>query len=139
MLNNAYAFTLIYKDGVEPLREVRDRANIPEFVTDVSIAENMESGMQMGLAFELEGKKSCIPLGDTGFISALQRAGYQSATCLSTTDSKREFVPMQAENRAMVVNFGLETQKNKEMQILVRDEKIRYVGSNEYQILLVFE
>lgn len=101
MLNHAYAFTLIYKDGVEPLREVRDWANIPESVTDVSIAENMESGMQMGLAFELEGKKSCIPLGDTGFISALQRAGYQSATCLSTTDSKREFVPMQAENRAM--------------------------------------
>lgn len=116
------------------IHKIREEACIPEEVTDESVVECMDS-VNLGIKFPLDGIESCYPVAMTGYMSLLQRAGYQSSTALAGTEFKKEFSPMEPEKKALVLNYGFETQGNKTIRALVRDEKIRYLASDEYSKL----
>lgn len=117
------------------VEQVRNESKIAEDVSDESVIQTMTSGIQLGLNFPYGDGVTCYPVAETGFISCLQRAGFQQSTSLSGREEKREFIPLLATERALILNLGLKTQCDKLMKILVRDEKIRYVGSSEYSEL----
>jgi len=114
---------------------VRKNSNIADEVSDDSIIECMTSGLQLGISCPVDGEMKVYPIGDTGFSSVLSRAGFQQATALSGTTEKRNFQPIGAEEKATIVNYGLETQKEAEIKLLIRDEKIRFAGSSDYAII----
>ena len=115
--------------------QIRKDYNISKNVSDESILEVMTSGMQLGL----EVPDGIFPIGDTGFASVLARAGFQQSSALSGLQEKRNFIPLAPNERSVIVNLGLKTQKESELKILIRDEKVRYVGSSDYSIIAANE
>lgn len=108
--------------------EVKKTVGLSDTVSTDSVMENMDENLCLGLKYP----GGFFPLGETGFLSALQRAGYMQSAALSGREEKANFRPMTPEERVIVLNIGLKTQKNKQFMLLLRDEKIRYVGSSEY-------
>ena len=117
------------------LGKIREDAKIPETITDDSIIECMSSGISLGVRFPMDGEYTCIPVGITGYLSLIQRAGYQNANALYLTEPKKEFNPMAPDKKSIVINYGFETQGAKPVKALIRDEKVRYLASGEYQRL----
>lgn len=121
------------------LNSIRKEASIPKEVSDESVLECMQEGIQLGLACPVNGEMKVYPVGETGFASLLARAGFQQATALSGTSEKKNFKPLDAKDKANIVNWGFDTQKQSELKILLRDEKLRYCGSSDYSIIPVDE
>ena len=108
--------------------DIRNTIGLSKEVSIDSVQENMDENLCLGL----KSPGGFYPIGETGFLSALQRAGFMQSVALSGREEKAYFKPLTPEERVIVLNLGLKTQKNKDLLLLRRDEKIRYVGSSEY-------
>lgn len=115
------------------LSEIRDRTNISDEVSDESVMENMEA-FNIGLSIPLGSTKGAYPIGDTAFLTMLQRAGFSGSTALSCLKDKGTQDAMAPEDKAKVLNLGFNLFKGN-AKVLIRDEKVRAVLSDDYCIL----
>lgn len=115
---------------------IRSDNGIGPEVSDNSMEECMKS-LSLGLKVPFSSGLKAYPLGDTAFGTLMQRAGFQSASVLNAFKAKVSQTIMTPENKAGVLNLGLECFANKSL-VLIRDEKIRAVlsgDSTDYSIL----
>lgn len=119
------------------IAQIRKDLNISGKVSDDCLREEMEEmGLCISIPFEL-GRET-YPIGGNIALSCLmQRAGYGAAPILSNYKDKNSVFAMNVDDKAKVLNFGLEQFRNKSL-VLIRDEKIRAIHSgdeNDYQPL----
>jgi len=114
---------------------LRIEKNMP--VSSESIIEVMNAS-KMGLNVPGETKYSAYPLSITGYMTLLQRAGFGAAPILTALKAKKGADEMPAELKATCINHGLKCHTNKAL-LLIRDEKIRAVLSEEYSVMSIMK
>lgn len=112
------------------LSQIRKDLNISLDVSDESLEEEMEEiGLCLSVPFE-NGRKT-FPVGGNIALSCLmQRAGFGTAPVLSNYKEKKSVSAMGVEDKATVLNYGLNQFKNKSL-VLIRDEKVRAIHSGD--------
>lgn len=120
--------------GISPnpimVDEVRTQSDIHSSVSDESITENMET-LSLGLKVPFDTHYETYPLGETAFPTLADRAGYgKSSPAIMTLKRKNGRSPMDEDQRATVLNYGLQSSEDK-VWVLIRDEKVRATLSGD--------
>ena len=113
--------------------QIREDLAMDQDVSDESIEENMRS-LNIGLKIPFHNGYHGYPLGDTAFATLLQRAGYSVSPVLSSLADKAQQKRMPNATKAEVINYGLNCYTGGCL-VMIRDEKVRAVLSNDYVVL----
>lgn len=127
---------VLYKKEKDSMEDFIRKNKISELSSTEAIDECV-AGINIFFSFVAKGKRMAFPIRYTALTSMYERAGWAGKTIYATEEKDNQRI-LDIDKKIDVINWGLELYDN-ECKILVRDEKISAILSNQYAILPDYE